>query len=128
MESPSRRAVGCGHSRRALSQKRVSHALSVAGHLRTAISDAPLRADFYRGPLAVNELGWVSYQNGAFVLDLAGLGSEPVRRLRMAQAFGAAQMAEITTHYDIGLVMVYESWFSSMPATWRRIAVMHAEK
>jgi hypothetical protein len=36
-------------------------------------------------------------------------------------------MAEITAHYDIGLVMVYESWFSSMPATWRRIAVMHAE-
>jgi hypothetical protein len=71
-------------------------------------------ADFYREPVAVNDLGWVSYQNGAFVLDLTGLGSELVRRLRTAQAFGAAKRAEITAHYDIGLVTVYESWFFSV--------------
>ncbi len=33
--------------------------------------------DFYKQPVAVNDLGWVSYKNDAFVLDLQGLGSEP---------------------------------------------------
>jgi hypothetical protein len=45
--------------------------------------------DFYKEPVAVNDVGWVSYNNDAFVLDLWGLGSEPVRRLKMTQGFGS---------------------------------------
>jgi hypothetical protein len=83
--------------------------------------------NFYREPVAVNDLGWVSYKNDAFVLDLEGLGSEPVRRLRMTGTYGATQMSEVTAHYGIGLVMIYESWFGSVPPSWRRIAIMHTE-
>jgi hypothetical protein len=83
-------------------------------------------ADFYREPVAVNDLGWVSYGNNAFVLDLEGLGSESIRRLRAAHAFHAAQMAGIASHYNVGLVMIYESWYPEIPSTWRRVAVLHA--
>ena len=64
--------------------------------------------DFYKEPVAVNDLGWVSYGNNAFVLDLEGLGSESVRGLRAAHAFDAAHMAGLTSHYNVGLVMIYE--------------------
>jgi hypothetical protein len=83
--------------------------------------------DIYKQPVAVNDLGWVSYQNNAFVLDLQGLGSEPVRRLRAAHAFGAAQMAELASRYKIGLVIIYESWYPDIPSTWKRVAVLHAK-
>jgi hypothetical protein len=82
--------------------------------------------DFYKEPVAVNDLGWVSYGNKAFVLDLEGLGSESVRRLRAAHAFDAAQMSTMTSHYNVGLVMIYESWYPEIPSTWRRVAVLHA--
>jgi hypothetical protein len=83
--------------------------------------------EFYREPVAVNDLGWISYQNPAFVLDLQGLGSEPVRRLRASRAFDAARMAELTSRYNIGLVMIYKSWFPDIPSTWREVAVLHAK-
>ena len=82
--------------------------------------------DFYKQPVAVNDLGWVSYKNPAFVLDLQGLGSEPVRRLRAAHAFDATQMADLVSRYNIGLVMIYESWYPDIPPAWKRIAVLHA--
>src|SRR5262249_29726849 len=39
-------------------------------------------ADFYRRPVGVNDIGWVSYRNPNYVLDLWGLGSETARRKR----------------------------------------------
>ena len=77
--------------------------------------------DFYREPVAVNDLGWVSYGNNVFVLDLEGLGSESVRRLRAGHAFHAAQMAGMASHYNVGLVMIYKSWYPEIPSTWRRL-------
>ena len=41
-----------------------------------------------------------------------GTGSESVRRPRAAHAFDAAHMAGLTSHYDVGLVMIYESLVS----------------
>lgn len=81
--------------------------------------------EFYKEPVAVNDLGWVSYQNEGFVLDLVGLGSEPVRRMKMSNAYGPKQMAELASHYGVGVVIIYESWFFNRPRSWRRIAVLH---
>ena len=38
--------------------------------------------DYWKKPVAVNDLGWVSYRNPNYVLDIWGLGSEEVRKLR----------------------------------------------
>ena len=50
-----------------------------------------------------------------------------MRRFRAAHAFDAARMAELTSRYNIGLVMIYKSWFPDIPSTWRQVAVLHAK-
>jgi hypothetical protein len=82
--------------------------------------------EFYPRPVAVNDLGLVAYKNPNFVLDLWGLGSEEVRKAKLAGEYGPARMAELTTAYDVGLVMIYDSWFpQGLPASWIKVAVLH---
>lgn len=81
--------------------------------------------------VAVNDLGWVAYKNDSYVLDLWGLGSEKVRRLRE----GANGMLR-GTHSDVlarehGVIyaMIYDSWFSGdIPSSWCRVAVLHTSR
>ncbi len=81
--------------------------------------------DFYREPVGVNDLGLVSYGNSHYVLDLVGLGSEEVRKLRSNKSFSRAAMEQLTNEHDIGLVMIYDSWFpDGIPASWARIATL----
>jgi hypothetical protein len=82
--------------------------------------------DFYARPVAVNDLGLVAYRNPNFVLDLWGLGSEEVRKAKLAGEYGPARMAEVAEGYDVGLVMIYDSWFPlGLPASWAKVAVLH---
>ncbi len=82
-------------------------------------------ADVYNRPVAVNDLGLVSYRNDNFVLDLWGLGSERVRRLKRANAFDATQIDRLARDYHVGVAMVFEPWFQGgLPRDWRRVAVL----
>ncbi|HEU0147780.1 MAG TPA: hypothetical protein VFR21_13000 [Bradyrhizobium sp.] len=84
--------------------------------------------EFYARPVAVNDLGLVAYKNPNFVLDLWGLGSEQVRKAKLAGEYGPARMAELAASYDVGLVMVYDSWFpQGLPASWTKVAVLHTQ-
>ena len=82
--------------------------------------------DFYRRPVAVNDLGWVSYRNPNYVLDLWGLGSETARKARMT-THGQGWMDELTRSHAVGLAMIYPMWFrNEVPPSWHRIAVLHS--
>jgi hypothetical protein len=82
--------------------------------------------DFYKRPVAVNDLGLVSYGNDNYVLDLWGLGSEKVRRFRTSGNYGLQQIRQLTEDYRVGLVMIYEPWYAGrMPRSWRKVAVLH---
>ncbi len=84
-------------------------------------------AEAYGRPVAVNDLGLVSYRNDNRVLDLWGLGSERVRKLKAAGAFGPRQMDEMARQYGAGVAMIYEPWFAgTIPADWRKMAVLHS--
>jgi len=73
--------------------------------------------EFVRGPVAVNDLGWVSYRNEHYVLDLWGLGSEEARRKRLAGEPGWADA--LLRRYDVGLVMIYDDWVGAeVPPDW----------
>ena len=80
--------------------------------------------DYYRAPVAVNDLGLVSYHNPNFVLDLGGLASEPARLLR----FGDADAEDYRAFVDssqVHLVIIYDEWFEEqIPATWFKVASM----
>jgi hypothetical protein len=79
--------------------------------------------EFYRRPVAVNDLGWVSYRNPSYVLDLWGLGSEEARKMR--QAHEPDWMAHLAREHHVGLAMVYAQWFAKdIPAGWSQLAVL----
>ena len=81
---------------------------------------------FYPHPVAVNDLGLVAYKNPNFVLDLWGLGSEPVRKAKLAGHYGPAQMAALALEHRVDLVMIYDSWFrDGVPQSWTKVAVLH---
>ena len=77
-----------------------------------------LAVDHIRGPVAVNDLGWVAYRNPNYVLDLWGLGSEEARRLRGSDP---AWMDQLATRKGVKLVMIYEEAFPSLPSEWVRL-------
>ena len=67
--------------------------------------------------VAVNDLGWVSFRNDAYVLALWGLGSEEARKARSADKPG--WMAKLATDKNVGLAMVYPGWFEGdLPPEW----------
>jgi len=83
--------------------------------------------DFYRRPVAVNDIGWVSYRNPYYVLDLWGLGSEAVRQARAdGRATDAGWLDRFVAARGVGVAMLYDEWFAGrLPQTWQPIAVLH---
>jgi hypothetical protein len=83
---------------------------------------------FYNQPVAVNDLGLVAYQNPNFVLDLWGLGSEGVRRAKLAGQYDTAEIARLADEHDVGLVMIYDQWFpQGIPSSWKKVAILHTQ-
>jgi len=78
--------------------------------------------DFYRAPVAVNDLGYVAFRNPHYVLDLVGLGSDEVRRARTGRQFDAQWMEDAVRRHGIGVVMIYDDWFPTRPASWKPVA------
>lgn len=76
--------------------------------------------DYYKRPVAVNDLGYVAYKNNNYVLDLWGLGSKQALDLRAASNDGI-WMRELAEDRNVGLVMIYDDWFKQQPPEWVRI-------
>lgn len=76
-------------------------------------------ARHWKAPVAVNDIGYVAFQNDAYVLDLWGLGSEEARRLR--RAGDPDMLHKLTERHDVHFAMIYEDVFS-IPADWRKLA------
>jgi hypothetical protein len=85
--------------------------------------------EFFSRNVAVNDLGWVSYENENFVLDLWGLGSEKIRKLRALGRFNTEIMAKATADANVDYAMIYDSWFEDIiPKTWCLMAVLEPER
>jgi hypothetical protein len=76
--------------------------------------------EFYRQPVAVNDLGWVSYRNDLYVVDLEGLASDWARVQRQ-QAQGTEWMDALMKKHGARLVMIYDEVLPTHPTTWRRL-------
>jgi hypothetical protein len=84
--------------------------------------------DYYRGPVAVNDLGLVSYHNPNFVLDLGGLASERARILKAGDA-SAEDYRTLVADSGVHLVIIYEEWFpGQIPASWIKVASMNLSR
>lgn len=82
--------------------------------------------EYYKAPVAVNDLGLVSYQNDLYVLDCWGLGSYKALTKRKQKSHD--WMDALTQEYDVKLAMIYNRWFTwQIPPHWILIAEMRIE-
>lgn len=78
---------------------------------------ARFQRDFAQVPVAVNDLGKVSWQSPAYVLDVWGLASAEARKLRSA-GDGADWMGPLAARHGVQLAMIYKSWFPQVGKNW----------
>lgn len=76
--------------------------------------------DYFKGPVAVNDLGWVSFQNPRYVLDFWGLGSAQAQQARMSDPSGL-WMERLCREHGVDLILIYDDWFPNHPASWIRL-------
>ena len=83
---------------------------------------------FFPHAVAVNDLGWTSYQNDSYVLDLWGLGSEEVRKLRSFGQFDQGTIEKVVENAHVDYAMIYKSWFKQgIPESWCLLAILKTE-
>jgi hypothetical protein len=83
--------------------------------------------DYYKNPVSVNDLGYVSYKNDYYIMDLVGLAS-----LEALNHWKARDNIEwintISKEHNVKFAMIYDSWFHPIPASWHKIAELHLGK
>jgi hypothetical protein len=84
--------------------------------------------EFWRRPVAVNDLGWVSYDNPNYVLDLYGLGSEAARTLRIKSGPDPSWMEKLVRQHNVSVAMIYTSWFPVVPTDWIPVATLTLQR
>lgn len=90
---------------------------------RQQVQMARFAKEVVKGPVAVNDLGLVSWQNPNTVLDLWGLGSQDARKSRLLGSEG--WMLSLTSQYDVKAVMIYKNWFPALPSSWIALGTLH---
>jgi len=61
--------------------------------------------EYYNAPVAVNDIGWVSYRNDHYVLDLVGLASQESLDMQKF-AVGGNWIDELAGRHGVGLAMI----------------------
>lgn len=79
--------------------------------------------DWVKSPVAVNDIGWVSFNNPYYVLDLWGLGNYQLYKKRYSQT-SSQWMIQPVAKSHIKLVMIYNSWFLEPPKTWKLLGCL----
>lgn len=80
--------------------------------------------EFWKKPVAVNDLGWVAYNNDHYVLDLWGLANHEA--LEMRQSNTPNFLDALTNQHNVKLAMVYKDWFSKeLLQHWTLVGELH---
>ena len=79
--------------------------------------------EYFPEKVAVNDLGWVSYRNDTYVLDVYGLGSEQARKLHSTDGITQKNMATLVDDNGIVYAIIYDDVYEgAVPENWCRIA------
>lgn len=80
--------------------------------------------DYFVEPVAVNDLGFVSFYGRGYLLDLAGLASlEALREQRYARS--ADWVAPLMMRKKVEHAIIYPEWLGEKPAGWVHVATLH---
>jgi hypothetical protein len=78
---------------------------------------------YWKAPIAVTDIGYVSFENDHYVLDLWGLGSEEARELNRTRRRDL--LPALTVKHDVHLAMISDRLIADvLPSEWRKIAVL----
>ncbi len=81
--------------------------------------------DYLRAPVAVNDIGEVSYNNPFEVVDLWGLGSDAALRARLSGS--PDWIAGLVDPSVVPAAMIYTDWFGeAIPSTWVKVGTISA--
>lgn len=73
--------------------------------------------EFYQKPVAINDIGVVTYRSNVYVLDLVGLASRPALERRI-DSVDSAWIDDLTREHGIDLVMIFPDWFPDLGERW----------
>ena len=78
----------------------------------------------WQKPVAVNDLGWVAYNNDHYVLDLWGLAN--YQALEMRKNNEPNFLNTLAKQHDVDLAMIYAEWFSpELLKNWTLVGELH---
>lgn len=83
--------------------------------------------EFYPHSVAVNDIGYVTYQNDQMVLDLYGLANPEALQHRLSDP-DPAWMDELAAARGVELAMVYDTWIAARPPGWIKLGELHLSK
>ena len=82
--------------------------------------------NYYKKPVAVNDLGLVAFRNNSYVLDLLGLSSSEALKYR-ASGNNPDWMDKITKDHNVKFAMIYDK-FENIPAGWKKLGELKLGK
>ncbi len=80
--------------------------------------------DYLNAPVAVNDLGLVSFRSRQYVLDLWGLGSNEALNFRIRKE-PVEWISRLMQKHNVEYAIVYESWFKKRPENWIKVATLN---
>lgn len=84
---------------------------------------AVIARDYLDEPVAVNDLGFVSFYANRYVLDLSGLASFEALQVQAEQP-AAVWAPKLMAEHKVEQAMVFDSWIKTRPAGWVRVATL----
>ena len=83
------------------------------------------RENYPTATIAVNDIGAVSYLSNSHLVDLVGLGSVDILRLRREGNFTTEGIGRTCEAHGVSVAILYDSWFQrdqmhGVPASWIR--------
>jgi len=81
-----------------------------------------------QGPVAINDIGAISYYTDAHVLDIVGLASREVATIHLANEDFAIRIGEEARSEGVRVALVYEPWLGDPPDGWLEVATWTVEE
>ena len=84
--------------------------------------------DYYKKPVAVNDLGYVSYKNDNYILDVLGLGSHAVVEHRRNADNPEEWIKNLLEKDNVELIMSFPFWLDEFSGKWIKVGELHLGK